>query len=118
MGVKTKEFDLAEHLKGPEEIRTFLQEVTATRNDSDFIHALNISPRTYRMTEVAKKGGSDKSQPLQVSCCERQFPIQDHKQSDESVRHQIGCCSITLLYNNVNIAITIDKTLFITSCIQ
>lgn len=57
MTLKTKSFDIAEHLKNPEDIRIFLQEVAATGDDSDFIHALNTAARAMGMTEVAKKAG-------------------------------------------------------------
>ncbi len=57
MTLKTKKFDIAEHLTSPEDIRTFLQEVAATGDDSDFIHALNTAARAMGMTEVAKKAG-------------------------------------------------------------
>ena len=57
MTLKTKTFDIAEHLKDPEDIRIFLQEVAATGDDSDFIHALNTAARAMGMTEVAKKAG-------------------------------------------------------------
>ena len=57
MTLKTKTFDIAEHLKNPEDIRIFLQEVAATGDDSDFIHALNTAARAMGMTEVAKKAG-------------------------------------------------------------
>lgn len=57
MPLKTKPFDIAEHLNTPEEIRDFLQEVAATGDESDFIHALNTAARAMGMTEVAKKAG-------------------------------------------------------------
>lgn len=57
MGSKTKPFDIAEHLKTTEDIRAFLQEVAATGNESDFIHALNTAARAKGMTEVAKRAG-------------------------------------------------------------
>ncbi|MGD9162885.1 MAG: putative addiction module antidote protein [Desulfobacteraceae bacterium] len=57
MTLKTKSFDIAEHLNTPEEIRSFLQEVDATGDESDFIHALNTAARAIGMTEVAKKAG-------------------------------------------------------------
>ncbi len=57
MTLKTKSFDIAEHLNTPEEIRDFLQEVVATGDESDFIHALNTAARAMGMTEVAKKAG-------------------------------------------------------------
>ena len=57
MGIKTKPFDIAEHLNTTEDIRAFLQEVAATGNESDFIHALNTAARAKGMTEVAKQAG-------------------------------------------------------------
>ncbi|OGQ98685.1 MAG: putative addiction module antidote protein [Deltaproteobacteria bacterium RIFOXYD12_FULL_57_12] len=57
MALKTKLFDVAAHLNSPEEIRDFLQEVAATGDESDFIHALNTAARAVGMTEVAKKAG-------------------------------------------------------------
>jgi probable addiction module antidote protein len=57
MTLKTKSFDIAEYLNSPEEIRIFLQEVSATGNESDFIHALNTAARAIGMTEVAKRAG-------------------------------------------------------------
>jgi probable addiction module antidote protein len=57
MALKTKPFDVAAHLNSPEEIRDFLQEVAATGNESDFIHALNTAARAMGMTEMAKKAG-------------------------------------------------------------
>ncbi|NOX80458.1 MAG: putative addiction module antidote protein [Deltaproteobacteria bacterium] len=57
MTIETKHFDIAEHLNTPEEIRCFLQEVAATGDESDFIHALNTAARAMGMTEVAKKAG-------------------------------------------------------------
>jgi probable addiction module antidote protein len=57
MSLKTKSFDIAEHLNTPEEIRAFLQEVAATGDESDFIHALNTAARAKGMTEVAEQAG-------------------------------------------------------------
>ena len=57
MALKTKPFDIAEHLKTPEDIRLFLQEVASSGDESDFIHALNTAARAMGMTEVAKKAG-------------------------------------------------------------
>lgn len=57
MTLETKPFDIAEHLKTPEEIRTFLQEVLDTGNESDFIYALSTAARAMGMSEVAKKAG-------------------------------------------------------------
>ena len=55
--MKTKSFDIAEHLETPEDIQDFLNEVAQTGNESDFIHALNTAARAMGMTEVAKKAG-------------------------------------------------------------
>jgi probable addiction module antidote protein len=57
MTVKTKKFDIAEHLQTENDIRDFLNEVAATGNESDFIHALSTAARAMGMTEVAKKAG-------------------------------------------------------------
>lgn len=57
MALKTKPFDIAEHLKTHEDIRVFLQEVAATGSESDFIHALNTAARAKGMTEVARQAG-------------------------------------------------------------
>jgi len=57
MALKTKPFDIAEHLNSPEDIRLFLQEVVNTGDESDFIHALNTAAKAMGMTEVAKKAG-------------------------------------------------------------
>ncbi len=57
MGLKTKHFDIADHLKTTEDIRCFLQEVAATGDESDFIHALSTAARAKGMTEIAKKAG-------------------------------------------------------------
>ncbi len=57
MAIKTKPFDIAEHINTPEDIRGFLQEVAATGDESDFIHALNTVARAIGMTEVAQKAG-------------------------------------------------------------
>lgn len=57
MTIKTKKFDIAEHLQTENDIRDFLNEVAATGNESDFIHALSTAARAMGMTEVAKKAG-------------------------------------------------------------
>ncbi len=57
MPLTTKPFDIAEHLNTPEDIRSFLQEVVATGDESDFLHALNTAARAMGMTEVAQKAG-------------------------------------------------------------
>ena len=57
MATKTFPFDIAEHLDTPEAIRDFLEEVAATGNESDFIHALNTAARAKGITEVAKEAG-------------------------------------------------------------
>jgi probable addiction module antidote protein len=53
----TKPFDIAQHLNTPEEIRIFLQEVAATGNESDFLHALSTAARAKGMSEVARRAG-------------------------------------------------------------
>ena len=53
----TKPFDIAQHLNTPDEIRIFLQEVAATGNESDFLHALSTAARAKGMSEVARRAG-------------------------------------------------------------
>jgi len=54
---RTKPFDIAQHLNTEEDIRLFLQEVAATGDEADFIHALGIAAKAIGMTEVAKRAG-------------------------------------------------------------
>ena len=57
MSCATKPFDIAKHLNSPEEIRDFLQEVAATGDESDLIHALSTAARAVGMTKVAQRAG-------------------------------------------------------------
>lgn len=57
MTIKTKPFDIAEHLETEEDIRLFLEEASASGNASDFLHALNIAARAKGMTKVAERAG-------------------------------------------------------------
>jgi len=57
MTLKTKSFDIAQHLETDEDIHLFLQETLATGDDADFIHALNIAARAKGMTDIAKAAG-------------------------------------------------------------
>lgn len=57
MSIKTKPFDVAEHLETDDDILEFLAEVLATGSTSDFIHALNTAARAKGMTEVARQAG-------------------------------------------------------------
>ncbi len=57
MAIKTKPFDIAEHLTDTEDIREFLQEALDTGDEAEFIHALSIAARAKGMTEVAKAAG-------------------------------------------------------------
>ena len=57
MGIKTKSFDIANHLKTDKDIQEFLQESAETGDYQDVIHALNIAARAKGMTEVAKQTG-------------------------------------------------------------
>jgi probable addiction module antidote protein len=56
MSLKTRNFDVAEHLESPEDIKIFLQDA-AEGTPEEFIHALNTAARAMGMTEVAKKAG-------------------------------------------------------------
>ncbi len=56
MSLKTKPFDVAEHLETQEDIKIFLKDA-AEGTSEKFIHALNTAARAIGMTEVAKKAG-------------------------------------------------------------
>lgn len=56
MSLKTKPFDVAEHLETQEDIKIFLQDA-AEGTPEEFVHALNTAARAMGMTEVAKKAG-------------------------------------------------------------
>ena len=55
--IKTRAFDIAEHLETDEDIKAFLNEVAATGDTSDLIHAMGIVVRAKGMTVVAKDAG-------------------------------------------------------------
>ncbi|KGO33181.1 MAG: addiction module antidote protein [Desulfoprunum sp.] len=57
MALKTRPFDVAEHLKTDEDICDFLAAVIEEGDESDYIHALNTAARAKGMTEIAKKAG-------------------------------------------------------------
>lgn len=56
MSLKTKPFDVAEHLETQEDIKIFLKDA-AEGTPEEFVHALNTAARSIGMTEVAKKAG-------------------------------------------------------------
>ncbi len=56
MSLKTKPFDVAEHLETQEDIKIFLQDA-AEGTPEEFVHALNTAARAIGMTEVARKAG-------------------------------------------------------------
>ncbi|OQY12712.1 MAG: putative addiction module antidote protein [Desulfobacteraceae bacterium 4572_19] len=60
MSLKTKPFDVAEHLETQEDIKIFLQDATEGTPE-EFVHALNTVARAMGMTEVAKKAGVTRS---------------------------------------------------------
>ncbi len=57
MSIKTKPFDVAEHLETDEDIRLFLQVALEEGTEEEFIHALNTAARAKGMTEIAKEAG-------------------------------------------------------------
>lgn len=57
MAIKTKPFDVAEHLETQEDIKYFLQAATEDGTPEEFIHALNTAARAMGMTEIAKQAG-------------------------------------------------------------
>ncbi len=59
--MKTRKFDVAEMLETEEDIHGFLQEVSETGTDADFIHALSTAARAVGMSVVAEKAGVTRS---------------------------------------------------------
>ncbi|OQY02286.1 MAG: putative addiction module antidote protein [Desulfobacteraceae bacterium 4572_130] len=57
MAIKTKKFDIASHLETEEDIKLFLEEMGATGNSSDLIHAVNIASRAKGVANIANKTG-------------------------------------------------------------
>jgi len=55
--MKTKPFDIAEHLETDEDIHGFLEAVLAEGTADDYLHALNIAARAKGMTEIARQAG-------------------------------------------------------------
>jgi probable addiction module antidote protein len=60
MSIKTKPFDVAEHLETQEDIKMFLQDA-AKGTPEEFVHALSTAARAMGMTEVAEKAGVTRS---------------------------------------------------------
>ncbi|MBM9538158.1 addiction module antidote protein [Desulfobulbus alkaliphilus] len=56
MKLKTKHFDVAEHLESDEDIAFFLEDA-AEDSPEEFVHALNTVARAKGMTEIARKAG-------------------------------------------------------------
>ena len=56
MALRTRLFDIAEHLETDEDIKFFLKDA-AEGTPEEFIHALNTAARAKGMTEIAKKAG-------------------------------------------------------------
>ncbi|MFP7756020.1 addiction module antidote protein [Thermodesulfobacteriota bacterium B35] len=57
MTVKTKRFDVAEHLETPEDIKLFLKVAAEEGSPEEFIIALNTAARAVGMTEVSRRAG-------------------------------------------------------------
>jgi len=55
--IKTKRFDVSEHLDSPERIAGFLTETFATGDAGDISHALGTVARAEGMTAIARKSG-------------------------------------------------------------
>lgn len=51
------DFDLAEHLKGPEDIAAYLNLVMDEGDAAELAHALGVAARARGMTEVARGAG-------------------------------------------------------------
>lgn len=55
--MKTTNFDITKYLETPEDIKDFLQEVSETGDEKDFINALNVAARAVGMQEIADRAG-------------------------------------------------------------
>ena len=55
MTIKSKPFDIADHLETEEDVRVFLQESAKNGTPDEFIHALGIVARAKGMTSIAEK---------------------------------------------------------------
>lgn len=51
------EFDIAEHLKNPEDIAAYLTMVIEEGDDAELAHALGVAARARGMSEVARAAG-------------------------------------------------------------
>ncbi|MGM0595316.1 MAG: addiction module antidote protein [Pseudomonadota bacterium] len=51
------DFDMAEHLKSPEDIAAYLTLVIDEGDDAELAHALGVAARARGMTEVARAAG-------------------------------------------------------------
>lgn len=51
------EFDMAEHLKSPENIAAYLNQVIDEGEDAELVHALGVAARACGMNEVASAAG-------------------------------------------------------------
>lgn len=51
------EFDMAEHLKSPEDIAAYLNQVIYEGDDAELVHALGVAARARGMDEVASAAG-------------------------------------------------------------
>ena len=61
MPLKTRPFDVAEHLQTDEDIKEFLACVITEGGESNYIHALNTAARAKGMTEIVKKAGMSRA---------------------------------------------------------
>lgn len=57
MSLNVKNFDAADFLQTPEDIKEFVSEAAKTGDVKHFLHCLGIAARAKGMTEVAKNTG-------------------------------------------------------------
>lgn len=84
---KISPFDIAEHLDSAAAIRDFLNEVAATGDETDFIHALGIAARAKGFSKVAKAAGVTRAS-LYKSLSENGNP---HFSTISKVMKALGC---------------------------
>ena len=61
MAIKTKPFDISEHLETDEDIHDFLQEVASIGESSDLVRAIGYVAKAKGMTEISRMTGMSRS---------------------------------------------------------
>jgi probable addiction module antidote protein len=57
MAIKTKKLDIGSHLETEDDIKLFLEEMSASGNSEDLLHAINIASRAKGVSDIASETG-------------------------------------------------------------